>query len=297
MNNGKVVETLINFKNIVELRIMIDFCKLFSSITGLVLDINDINGSHPKKYYPKKVENRFCKIIQRSEIGKERCLESGKKQGLNAAKFKKPQIQFCHAGLIDVYIPICIREKHIATLCTGQFLFNKPTENSFKDVLKRIEGIDVDISSIKRAYFNTKVISKNQLFNYIKLVNLIISYIFEVEDKIFYLKNNNINPIISKSLRYVEENYNKKILIEEVAKYTCVSKYYFEHIFKKEMGITFIEYLNYFRISRAKKMMLCSRDITSVCFDVGYNNLSHFYKNFKKFTGTTPKSYIESLRH
>src|SRR5450830_1576173 len=111
---------LINFEDIAELSIMVNFCRLFSSITGLMIDINDISGNHPKKYYTINEENIFCRIIHGSKIGKEKCIQGGKERGLVASIMRKPDISCCHAGLIDAYLPILLRGQHIGTLCTGQ---------------------------------------------------------------------------------------------------------------------------------------------------------------------------------
>jgi len=290
------MKTLINFKDIIELNIMVQFCRLFSSITGLIIDINDIEGNHPKKYYTLNEENIFCRIIQSSEIGKSHCIESGKLRGMHAGISGRPDIHYCHAGLIDVYLPILIRGNHIATLCTGQFLVSKPTKKRFEIIKNNVKDYKIDISVLEDAYFKTRIISKKHIMNYIDLMTLIVNYIFEVEDKIIFLKKSNYSPIVSKALNYIENNYNDRVYIKDIANYACVSKYHFEHIFKKETGSTFIDYINNFRVSKAKAMLI-KKDISSVCYDSGFNSLSHFYKLFKRYTGTSPKGYKKNIEH
>lgn len=290
------MKSLINFKDIIELNIMVKFCRLFSSITGLIIDINDIEGNHPKKYYTIHEENQFCRIIQSSEIGKNHCIESGKQRGSKAGLLGRPDIHSCHAGLIDVYLPIILRSRHIATLCVGQFLISKPTKKRFNIIKNHVKDYKIDISELEKAYFNTRVISNKHIMNYIDLMNLIVSYVFEVEDKIIFLKNSNYNPIVSKALAYVEKNYNEKIYIKDIAEHACISKYHFEHIFKKETGSTFIDYTNLYRVSKAKSM-LAEKSIASACFESGFNSLSHFYKIFKRYTGTSPKEYKKHIRN
>jgi len=290
------METLINFKDILELSIMVNFCRLFSSITGLIIDMNDIDGNHPKKYYTANEENIFCRIIQSSANGKNNCIQSGKERGIRAGILGKPDIHYCHAGLIDVYVPILIRGNHIATLCTGQFLISKPTKKRFEVIKSSLKDYRIDINALEDAYFKTRVISKKHIMNYIDLMNLIVSYIFEVEDKIIFLKSSNFSPMVSKAISYIEKHYIDKVYIKDVSDYVCISKYYLEHIFKKETGLTFVEYLNLYRISQVKKKLI-EESISSVCFEAGFGSLSHFYKIFKRYTGTSPKGYKQNLQY
>jgi AraC-like DNA-binding protein/ligand-binding sensor protein len=290
------MESLINFKDIIELNIMINFCRLFSSITGMIIDINDMEGNHPKKYYTDNEVNEFCKIIQRSVSGKENCIRSGMERGIKAGILGKPDIHFCHAGLVDVYLPISIRGNHIATLSIGQFLTSKPTKKRFETIKKNIKDYEIDLKELEDAFMKTRVISKKNIINYTELINLIVSYIFEVEDKIIFLKSSNFSPIVSRGISYIEKNFQGKIYVKDVADFACVSKYYFEHIFKKETGVTFVDYLNVYRVSQAKQKLV-ERGISIVCFEAGFNSLSHFYKIFKRYTGTSPKGYKHNLQY
>lgn len=289
------MESLINFKDIIELNIMVNFCRLFSSITGMIIDINDIEGNHPKRYYTDNEVNEFCKIIQSSGTGKENCIRSGMERGKKAGILGKPDIHFCHSGLVDVYLPISIRGNHIATLSIGQFLTSKPTKKRFETIKKNMKDYGIDLKALEYAFMKTRVISKNNITNYIELINLIVSYIFEVEDKIIFLKSSNFSPIVSKAMSYIEKNYQDKIYVKDAADFACVSKYYFEHIFKKETGVTFVDYLNIYRVSQAKQKLVENK-ISTVCFEAGFNSLSHFYKIFKRYVGTSPKGYKQNLQ-
>jgi AraC-like DNA-binding protein/ligand-binding sensor protein len=285
----------IQFEDIVALDIISNFAKSFFNITGLILDIDDPQGFHPKKFYSNLDENKFCRIIKNTNTGLNKCLKAGKENGAKAAELNKPIIYTCHAGLTDVSVPIIINNRHIATLCTGQVLTAKPLLSTFDEISKSLDYTNTDMDKLKRSYFNTPVISLQVLKDYIILIKIIINYIVEIEDKILFLKNNISEKFfIEKAKSYIENNYTKKIYIEDVAKHVCISKYYFARLFKKETGQTFIEYLNHTRILKAKKRLI-NNSITSVCYDVGFSSLPHFYKIFERFVNCTPGEYISSI--
>jgi len=103
------------------------------------------------------------------------------------------------------------------------------------------------------------------------------------------------NPI-DEVKRYVYDNYSQDIPLEHGAMIANMAPSYFSHVFKKETGQTFIDFMNEVRIERA--MELITRDshtITHIGFQVGFHHLSHFIRTFKKRTGITPTEYKKTF--
>ncbi len=94
---------------------------------------------------------------------------------------------------------------------------------------------------------------------------------------------------ISRAKYFISNNYFKPISLSDVSSYVCISEEYFSRLFKKELGINFVEYLNEYRIKKAK-ILLLSRDlnVTEVGEMVGISNPSYFAAQFKKFYGYSP---------
>jgi Response regulator containing CheY-like receiver domain and AraC-type DNA-binding domain len=98
---------------------------------------------------------------------------------------------------------------------------------------------------------------------------------------------------ISKALQYIKQNYDQNISLQQVADHVSLSFGYLSNLFKKELQITFIEYLNLYRIERAKELLtrthLKSYDIA---VKVGFSpEYTYFSKVFKKVTGLNPNEY------
>ncbi|MFT4203888.1 MAG: AraC family transcriptional regulator [Chitinophagaceae bacterium] len=111
----------------------------------------------------------------------------------------------------------------------------------------------------------------------------------------FMGKNNPANKF-SEVANYIKENITEKIDINRLSAIACMSKANFFKAFKKEFGITPIELIIKERINLAKKhLMNPGISITDVCYASGFNNLSHFFRLFKKHEGVTPKLFQQQI--
>ena len=61
---------------------------------------------------------------------------------------------------------------------------------------------------------------------------------------------------LSKVFQYVEENYQNSINLEEISKVAGFSKYHFSRFFKENAGVTFLDYLNNFKITKAEWLLI-----------------------------------------
>ena len=94
------------------------------------------------------------------------------------------------------------------------------------------------------------------------------------------------------ALDYINAHFCENISLSDVADNICISKNYLCDIFKKELGVTFINYVTNLRIEKAKEY-LSTTDLRmyEVSDAVGYNDYAYFSQIFKKHTGTTLSAY------
>ena len=98
------------------------------------------------------------------------------------------------------------------------------------------------------------------------------------------------SQIIVSALRYIRNNYKRKITLAMVEEALHVNGSYFSTLFKNEMGISFTRYLNRLRVEEACRMLKeTDRDIVGVMLAVGFEDQSYFTKVFTKETGMTPR--------
>ena len=99
---------------------------------------------------------------------------------------------------------------------------------------------------------------------------------------------------INKVIDYFMRNYKREIKLDEVAKLVNLNKSSFCRYFKLRTHKTYSQFLNEIRIQHACKLLIVKEmTISEICYEVGYNNISHFNRQFKLLTGLTAKSYAK----
>ena len=97
---------------------------------------------------------------------------------------------------------------------------------------------------------------------------------------------------ISKISEYINQNYNNKLTLDHLAEKFKMSPYYLSRSFKDVLDITFVEYLNFTRISASKKLILnTDLSMTEIAFEVGFESSTYFTKVFKSINNITPLKY------
>ncbi len=97
---------------------------------------------------------------------------------------------------------------------------------------------------------------------------------------------------IHKALKFIKENYKEQLTLRMISEYVGLSETYFSKLFTKKVGTSFIDYLTHIRIENAKKLLGSTKlKIYEVSERVGFLNVEHFSRVFKKTTGQSPNSY------
>lgn len=91
--------------------------------------------------------------------------------------------------------------------------------------------------------------------------------------------------------RYIDEHYQRPIALEEVAALCNLSKSPFCRYFKRATGNTFTRFLNQYRISQAKRLLLLGRPVTEACYACGFESLSYFNRTFRTIVGENPSAF------
>ncbi|MCI4670812.1 MAG: AraC family transcriptional regulator [Bacteroidia bacterium] len=101
---------------------------------------------------------------------------------------------------------------------------------------------------------------------------------------------------INQVYNYVKEYYQSEISLDQISQVASMTVPAFCRYFKKYTKKTFTQFVNEFRVRQAIRLIsLGSKSITEISFEVGFNNFSHFNKQFKRVTGVAPSVYKKSM--
>lgn len=114
----------------------------------------------------------------------------------------------------------------------------------------------------------------------------------------FYKSNESETIRLNKICTYTLSNYKKEITLEEIASLSNLSVTSFCRYFKMMTKKTYYDFLVEIRISHACRFLVEDKfPIGMICFQCGFNNVSNFYRHFKKITGLTPLEYKRRYLH
>lgn len=129
------------------------------------------------------------------------------------------------------------------------------------------------------------LLAHSEEFNYLNAAN----YVSTVHEK--------SSQLINKVYHYTVEHFREPIMLENVAGLTNHSPAAFCRYFKARTRKSYVKYLTEIRIAYACELLMQGNfDVGRVCFESGFNNLSHFHKQFKKLVNVTPSEYQKQSR-
>ena len=122
------------------------------------------------------------------------------------------------------------------------------------------------------------------------IFNRFVSYVFDFE--MFEHAD-----IARKLVKYVHENYSKKITLEDASRHAALSPGYLSTIFKLEFNMSFTEFVNSVRIRKSEELLSNPRlSIAEIADLTGYNDQSYFTKVFVKINGLSPGQYRKNQK-
>lgn len=157
------------------------------------------------------------------------------------------------------------------------------------------ENIKKQFIKIKEIYDNPD----NVCFT-AKLQSAILEILISLRENYNLSQNTTQIPLhhfetIKNTIRYIRENFNKKITLDILAKEAYSDKFSLSKKFKAVTGSTIIDYINSFRCEKAIEMICDGSPINEAAIKCGFNNMSFFTRIFKKHTGKLPSDYKKAV--
>lgn len=230
---------------------------------------------------------KYCKAIQSTKEGRYACICSDKCILKRSTDTKKTEMHVCHAGLVDVSVPILYNDIIIGYLIFGQIR----TDTKFSDIENYLEHLGLDIIEMKKYFEELSVYSLEEIQSISNIAWMLVKHI---------LLENMLMPDsggIQKALVYINENLESALSIQSISKNVNISKSVLYRWFRSLFNCTVGEYINKKRIDKAVELLdEDSLSIEQIAQKTGFSSGSYFSKMFKKEKGLSPLKFKNSRK-
>ncbi len=134
--------------------------------------------------------------------------------------------------------------------------------------------------------------SEQQLFKEIMVQNILSEIVIKIIRKSKVDASNDVPSMVQKAIRHIYRNFRTDISVESVAEQVNATPNYFGSVFKKNVGVSFNEYINKIRLKYACNLLeISDLTIKEIAFSSGYNSVEYFLYVFRKNLNATPNTY------
>lgn len=253
----------------------------FYNATGITIDL--LKTDFTKASHTKYEFNPYCKCVQSTDKGKSACRISEMKLLEKCKQTKKAQMHICHAGLVDMAVPIIYDDEIIGYIIFGQL----KTDSDFSKIKDYIINLGLDTKSTEENYNKILFYDSDKLQSVSNVAAMLVKFI---------LLENMLNPSleenIKKAVNYINENLEKELTIKNISKNVNISKSVLYKKFHSFFNCTISEYINIKRIEKSIDLLLkTDLSIEDISQKVGFASTSYFSKTFKKIQNISPLKY------
>lgn len=124
------------------------------------------------------------------------------------------------------------------------------------------------------------------------LTDLITHLMKETVRDILFSHEKTLKNEISNIKGFLDENYSKKINLDDLSNKFYINKNYLNRIFKEKFGITITHYVSQVRITKSKELLrFTDKTIENIAIECGFDGANYYCRVFKKIEGITPREY------
>ena len=256
----------------------------FYNATGIDMDLLKADFTPADQY--RSHNNRYCHLVQSCPAGKEACRQSDVALMEACRATGESCGRVCHAGLMDVAIPIRYAEQIIGYIIFGRM---KP-ETDFHTLRQYLSDLGVDAQQAAEAYHEIPVYDEDKIRSVSNIATLLVKYIL--------LENLLLPPsdgITEKAVSYIQENLDQDLSVQSISRATNLSKTLLYKAFHTRYSCTVGAYINNARVERSKNLLLHTKlSMEEIAQQVGFSSGSYYSKLFKKQTGISPLQFRRS---
>lgn len=270
-----------------------DFRRLGGLLNSLHLCMNikiALMDENALEIYTASYQTAFCHSIAAIPGGYERCVQCDHQALIDIQHTKKMKKYICHAGLIEIALPVTENGKTVATILFGQLLDDSPREEQWERVRSACAWYP-DMEELQQSFMRLRRLSSRQLAACADIIHACIS-----EVRLTSIVQPPAQDDMYRLDSFLDIHYAEKLSMEDVCSSLSIGKTKLYSLCKQHYGKTIIQLLNERRIDAAKELLTTTtHPIQYIAEVVGIVDFNYFTKVFKRQTGCTPSQYRRGL--
>jgi AraC-like DNA-binding protein len=266
-------------------------------LTGLPLSLNTPGVTDTRQPPSGGHSNPLCELIRNTPRGDGRCQACDRRHQGQAAALGRARLYTCHAGFLDMAVPLFVDGRHVATISCGQVLPEPPSPAAARRLRRRLAWLSVSTRVFLAAYRRAPYLPRTHLRDVVRLLEIFGGHLCESTSRIRQLEARLQRDDIRVARDYVEQHFSRgNLSLGEVAAAVGLSRAHFSQVFHKAVGMTFTRFVQTRRVAEARRLLeTTDRDVTGICFDCGFNSLTHFNRVFRQFAAASPRQYRQHV--
>ncbi len=226
--------------------------------------------------------SEYCKLIQKSESGLIACHRSDSMLLEKCRLTKQAQMHVCHAGLIDITVPLLFNDMIIGFIILGQMKKDEDFSN-----INVFTELGVDSAKAKECYNELVHFDDTRIQSIMRLAVMLTKYIL-LENILKPKTNSSIEMVAD----YISKNLDKKLSVKQISKAVHCSPSVIYKNFRTYLGCTLGEYITTKRIQKSCQLLRqTTLSIEEISQSVGFSSAAYYSRMFKKAKGITPTKF------
>ena len=264
---------------------LVELLRDFNAVTGQRLGVYDADANIIIEY-PKR-HNALCALIRESEEGRRRCRQCdlyGVRESANTGKYV---VYRCHAGLLEVCMPIKDDRGIAGYIGFGQVLYSDKLDEQLKTVAKNCADIIDDPVEMQSIFPEIRLIDSGYIGSLIHILEACVGYM-----RLEQMMYSSPGELWDKLNSFIKEHYTEPLSLDELAANFSVSVATLCRCAKQNAGESVGELITSERMKAAARLLTGSDlSISDIASGTGYQDKNYFSRVFRRQLGMTAKEY------
>lgn len=258
-------------------------------LTGLKFALLDENGT---EIYTASCQSAFCMQLKRAVGAHARCVVCDREMITHACRAGDGMQRYrCHAGLVEVAVPVMENGRNVATVLFGQLLDYTPVELQWQTT-RRLCSWHPAVDTLRAAFYELRTVSDSELESCAQIVHACVS-----EARLQGMPPARSMTDGERLLSYIDRYYASALTLDLLCHALSIGKTKLCALAKQESGLSVSRLIASRRVSAAREMLEnTSLSIQQIAEAVGIPDYNYFSKVFKSVCGMTPSAYRQINR-